>query len=355
MLSLLGLLALQAVAQEPTALEIVTRSVQADRNNLRKAKDYSYIERHEQRRIGGVESRTYDVVILDGSPYRRLIARDDKPLTEKEARKVSEDLDRTRRKRLQESDADRRRRLAREEKQSQQSRLFLAEIPSAFELKLRGVEAVSGVPAWVIDAQPRPGFQSKVKNSEMLKKFRGRLWIEQRTYQWVKVEAESLDRIWLGLVLARLDKGATLGFEQTLVNGELWLPKRMSARANARLGLIKKLSVLPCAVHDAGVSRAPATECSLEPQLPRISPGRIKTMGVTLNRATAASEPKGWSADERTHLSEWDSVPKLTIPCGIIDGAAYDLSSATPESSPRRTSLVEHQGGVSSPGRATAQ
>lgn len=243
MRSILVLLVLQAGAQEPTAQEIVVRSVQADRNNLRRAKDYTYVERHEQRRTGVVESRTYDVMILDGSPYRRLIARNDKPLSEMEARKVAEGFEKTRSKRLRESEDDRRRRLERDEKQLQESRRFLAEIPSAFELTLRGVEPVSGVPAWVIDAQPRPGFKSRVKDTEMLKKFRGRLWIEQRTYQWVKVDAETIDAIRLGLFLVRLDRGAKLGFEQMFVNGELWLPKRISAQADGRLALLKKLAV----------------------------------------------------------------------------------------------------------------
>jgi hypothetical protein len=237
------LCAVCAAAQTPAAIEIVTRSVEVDQDNFRKAKDYTYIERNEQRRKGAVESRTYDVLILDGRPYRRLIARGDRPLSEKEARKVAADFDTARRKRREESAAERQRRQERYEKERQESRRFLAEIPAAFDLTLLGVEQVSGVPAWVIDASPRPAFRSRVKNAEMLKKFRGRLWIEQSTYQWVKVEAETVAPIRFGLILAKLDQGARLSFEQTLVNGEIWLPLHIAVRAGARLALLKKLEL----------------------------------------------------------------------------------------------------------------
>jgi hypothetical protein len=237
-------LAPPASAQEITAREIVARSAEADRGNLLKAKDYTYTERRERRRAGIVESKTYDVTILDGTPYRRLIARNDKPLSEVEALKVSAEFEKERRTRLRESAADRRRRLEREEKQNRESRRFIAEIPSAFELTLRGEDQVSGVSAWVIDAEPRSNYvPQRNADSDMLRKFRGRLWIEKRTYQWVKVEAETIGSIRRGLVLLRLDPGTKLTFEQTFVNGELWLPKRISAKANGRIALFKKLAV----------------------------------------------------------------------------------------------------------------
>jgi hypothetical protein len=87
----------------------------------------------------GVESSTCDVMILEVSPYRRLVARNNQPLSEKEARKVAADFEKTRRKRRLESEEDRRRRLEREERQLQESRRFLAEIPAAFETSSRSI------------------------------------------------------------------------------------------------------------------------------------------------------------------------------------------------------------------------
>jgi hypothetical protein len=55
----------------------------------------------------------------------------------------------------------------------------------------------------------------------------------------VKVEAEVIDTVSFGLVLARLGKGTTLTFAQSRVNDEVWLPSAATTRINARLALVK--------------------------------------------------------------------------------------------------------------------
>jgi hypothetical protein len=68
------------------------------------------------------------------------------------------------------------------------------------------------------------------------------MWIDKATYQWARVEAETTDTISWGLFLARLSPGAKMTFEQTEVNSELWLPKRLLLTGSGRIGLIKRLS-----------------------------------------------------------------------------------------------------------------
>jgi len=68
------------------------------------------------------------------------------------------------------------------------------------------------------------------------------MWIDKATYQWVRVEAENTDTISWGLFLARLNAGAKMVFEQTQVNSELWLPKRLLLTGSGRLGLLKRLA-----------------------------------------------------------------------------------------------------------------
>ena len=68
------------------------------------------------------------------------------------------------------------------------------------------------------------------------------MWIDKATYQWTRVEAETTDTISWGLFLARLNSGAKMIFEQTAVNSELWLPKRLLLTGSGRVGLIKRLS-----------------------------------------------------------------------------------------------------------------
>jgi hypothetical protein len=55
----------------------------------------------------------------------------------------------------------------------------------------------------------------------------------------VRVDAETIDTITFGGFLARINKGTRIHVEYTYVNGEVWLPKRETFTASARLLLLK--------------------------------------------------------------------------------------------------------------------
>jgi len=234
-------------AQTPDPLEIVRRSVEQDRLNFRRANDYSYVQHTEQReldeqgRVRKVESRTFDVIVIDGEPYQKLIARNGKPLGEAEARKEQEKLDRELARRRNEDPARRSRRRSEEERRRMEGREFAREIPEAFRFRLAGEERLEGRPVWIIDAEPKPGYRGKAKRADLLSKFRGRLRIDQQDYQWVRVEAETIAPVRFGWVLARLDPGAKMVFEQRRVHDEVWLPSRAHIQLSARLALVRKL------------------------------------------------------------------------------------------------------------------
>jgi hypothetical protein len=248
MLAVLVLLLPAASAQQPKAVEIIQQSIDLDQRNWERARDYTFVQQVEQRildhdgSVKSVQSETLDVLILDGTPYERAIAKNGKPLSDKDARKASEAFDRERRKRVEETQTRRRNRLAEEQKRREKNRAFAQEIPRAYDFQLVGEEVFEGQRVWVIDATPRPGFQSKVPRADLLPKFRGRLWIDQKEYQWVKVEAETVAPVSFGWVFARLDQGAKLSFRQGRVNSEVWLPTRITMRLSARLALVKKIS-----------------------------------------------------------------------------------------------------------------
>jgi hypothetical protein len=79
-------LAAVAAAQTPDVNEIVRRSIQASDENWRIARNYTFLQRTEERqmdsagRVKSKEVKTYDVTLLEGSPYLRLVERDDRPL-----------------------------------------------------------------------------------------------------------------------------------------------------------------------------------------------------------------------------------------------------------------------------------
>jgi hypothetical protein len=236
-----------AVAFAQDAREIVLRSIKLDSTNDRLARNYTFIERNETREVdaqGRLKRRrvlTYDITLLEGSPYRRLIARDDRPLPAAEEKKEQQKLRRSIEERRRETPARRSRRLADWEKKRRENREHLLEIPEAFNLRIAGEERVDGKEAWVIDATPRSGFRPRTRVARFYPKLKGRLWIGKEDSVWIKAEAEALDDISIGLFLARFQKGAHMTFQQARVNDEVWLPKRVQISIAARVMLLKSL------------------------------------------------------------------------------------------------------------------
>ncbi|HUB02911.1 MAG TPA: hypothetical protein VL983_09505, partial [Terriglobales bacterium] len=213
--------------------------------NEKRLRDYTYIEREEQHKLDGkgevkkVQTRTSEVLEVYGEPVERLIAKDDKPLPEEEAKKEDEKIQKIIDKRKNESEGERRKRVEKEEKERAEDRKFVLEIADAFNFHLVGSEEMNGRDTWVIDCEPRADYQPRERETRILSKFKGRLWIDKQEGQWVKFDITAIDTVSVGWFLVRLHKGARIVAEQVKINDEVWLPKHVSARVDARLALVK--------------------------------------------------------------------------------------------------------------------
>ena len=220
-----------------------------DIENDKMLRDYTYIERDEEHRLDGkgqvksTEVKTYEVMELYGEQAQRLIEKNDKALTSKDAAKEEEKIQKIIDKRRNESADDRRKREQKEEKEREEGRQFVHEIADAYNFQLVGSESVGGREAWVIDAEPRPGYEPHMKDAKFLPKFRGRVWIDKEEDQWSKLNIECIDTVSLGLFLARIHKGSRIVIEQTHVNDEVWLPKHVAVKVDVRLALLKNFNV----------------------------------------------------------------------------------------------------------------
>ncbi len=229
------------------AREIVRHAVELDRANDQIARQYTYLQRQDTRTLdgsGGVKNRsvvTYDVTLLEGSPYRRLVARNDQPLPPEEEKKEQEKLRRSIEERSHETPEERKRRLDEVEARRNRMREELREIPDAFDFTLAGEDRLDGTEVWMIDASPHPGYKAKAQMARFVGKVKGRFWIAKQDYHWVKAEIETLEPISVAGFILRLAKGSRVELEQTRVNGEVWLPKSIVVRASARLLLVKSL------------------------------------------------------------------------------------------------------------------
>jgi hypothetical protein len=223
-------------------IRVVTENYRA---NYKKERDYTYIDREVENKLegaGGIkstESKTFEIMELYGEQVQRLIAKDDKPLSKKDAAKEEERIEKLTSKRKNESEEDRAKRHAEEEKQREKNREFVREVADAYDFHLAGSETLNGRDNWVIAGEPRPGFQAHLKDAQMLSKFHGRIWIDKNELQLARMDVEAIDTVSFGWVLARIHKGTRLVFEQTRVNGEVWLPQHISFKFDARVALFK--------------------------------------------------------------------------------------------------------------------
>jgi len=225
--------------------KLLLRAEEKDLENDKRQRDYTYIEREETHKLdshGGVkktESRTSEILEIDGEPVERLTAKDDKPLSAGEAKKEDEKIQKIIDKRKNESDEDRRKRLEKEEKAREEDRKFVLEIADAFNFRLIGSEVIDGRDTWVLEGEPRPGYEPKQRGAKMLRKFTGRVWIDKAEAQWVKLDITATDTLSVGFVLARIHRGTRVLVELAKVNDEVWLPKYVQLHLDARIALFK--------------------------------------------------------------------------------------------------------------------
>ena len=220
-----------------------------DIENDKRLRDYTYIERDEEHKLDGkgrlksTEVKTYEVMELYSEQVQRLTEKDDKPLDSKGAAKEEEKIQKILDKRKNESEDARKKREQKEEKERAEGRQFVHEVADAYNFHLTGTESLGGRDAWVIDADPRPGYEPHMKDAKFLPKFRFRAWIDKTDAQWAKLDIECIDTVSVGLFLARIHKGSRIVIEQTRVNDEVWLPQHVAVKVDARLALLKEYNV----------------------------------------------------------------------------------------------------------------
>jgi hypothetical protein len=240
---------LPALLAAQDAREIVRRSVELDRKNLQAAVNYAYRERQEQRELDGkgkttsVKINAWDVTYPDGTRYRRLVARNDQPLSAKDQKQEEESLRKSIEDRRRETPEQRQRRIGEWEARRDKQREPLQEVPDAFDFQLVGEEPLNGGYAYVIDATPKPGYKPKLSSAAILPHVKARFWIDKTDYQWIKASVETLSTISFAGFLVRLAPGSVVNLEQVRINDEVWLPKSIEVRIAARVALIKTVRV----------------------------------------------------------------------------------------------------------------
>jgi hypothetical protein len=242
LLAIAGRLA-AAQEQTPDPQEILRQSLSHWRRNLDAVRNYTFEERSVEQQLekdGDVkktEIETHQISIIYGEPYEKLIARNDQPLSEKDQKEEEEKLNKFFEKQKKMSDEERQHNRQKERDKFQ--REIADELPLMLDWRLIGEQEFNGQPVWVLSGTPKRDYHPNSRAGKLLSKVSGKVWITKGDYQWVKAEADLADDFSVGLFLFKLHKGTHLEFEQTRVNNEVWLPKRVFVQGSGRIALVK--------------------------------------------------------------------------------------------------------------------
>jgi hypothetical protein len=218
----------------PDVQEIVRRSVEQNQRDWKLAPEYTFTERDVvTNKQDKVTRRTYKVWMIDGSPYNQLIEENGQELAptqaDAERKKLEEEIAR----RKHESPSARNRRIAAYQRDREQEHTLLREMVSAFDFSLIGQEQLNGHNCYVLDAVPRPGYQPTSNETKVLTGMRGKMWIDTREYQWVKVRASVFRSVPIALFLADVRPGTEFMLEQVPVDQGIWLPSHFVTKVRA--------------------------------------------------------------------------------------------------------------------------
>jgi len=220
---------------EPRAfLDEVRKNLRSDETLL---EQYTFTEKRTEKRLDSngsvkkIKSETYEVYpsAEPGEMYRRLVARDDVPVSAKELaaedQKQQQRTELSEKKRAREDEAARALRRQKEAEEERQERAVVDEVFRMDDIRVEGRETLNGRPTIVISFQPRPGYRPVTAGGKVIQKLAGKAWVDEEDRQLARVEARLIDSLGVGPArLARLQKGAVSYFYRRKVNDEIWLP-----------------------------------------------------------------------------------------------------------------------------------
>jgi len=132
---------------------------------------------------------------------------------------------------------------AKEDREREQRRRELTEniddIDRVFDVRMVGREPIEGNDTILLTLTPRRDAKPRTRAGGIMRNFNVRAWISESDYELVRLDAEAIDTVSIGLgLLARVHRGSQLSFQRRKVNGESWLPARADYFFSARVGLV---------------------------------------------------------------------------------------------------------------------
>lgn len=189
----------------------------------------------------------YTFFYLDGEEISTLVKKDGKPLSETEEKKETEEA----RKRVEVIQNRQAKKDAKAEKAKEEGKDEKNGDDPGIEIFLRTSQFVNprrerfrGQDVLVFDFEGNPEYKPKNLAERIVQKLAGVVWIDEKAHDVARLEAYFAgDAKIAGGLLATIQKGTSVVYEQAFLNDEVWLPTYMEAHGGARVLLVKGFHV----------------------------------------------------------------------------------------------------------------
>lgn len=219
-------------APDPVAL--VRRAAQ----NELKSSNGNHPYRYQLHKVDENKITTKEIVETKDGDVARLIAIDDKPLTDDAQRTEVDRLNNlAAHPELQEH------RHKKEKEDSDRANEMIRLLPDAFLYKYEGMVDGPNGPCYRLSFQPNPNFDPPDREAQVYHGMAGELWIDKQQERMVKLDAHLIADVDFGWgILGRLYKGGSILVEQADVGDHHWETTHMKLRLTGKALLIKNLN-----------------------------------------------------------------------------------------------------------------
>ncbi|HEX5431976.1 MAG TPA: hypothetical protein VFW83_08425 [Bryobacteraceae bacterium] len=210
---------------------IIQRSTEAFEADWKAAPNYDCYERE----LENGSTKTYHVTMLYGSPYKELVNINGKPLSKSAQNRQKQKLNREAARRRGESPKAHAKRIGAYQKDRARDHRLIQQLTKAFDFKLSGTPELNGHSVYYLEATPKPDYQPPTRDTQVLTGMQGKMWIDRKTFQWVKVEAKVIHPVSIEGFLAQVEPGTRFELERAPVPGGVWENTHFSMRATAKI------------------------------------------------------------------------------------------------------------------------
>ncbi len=241
----LGLLACPLSAQQPSGAPLpeirqLLEQVREHQRQLDKVKEnYTYTSAQTLQdmdangQVKKTETSEYEVFFVNSHSVARMVKKEGKPLDEHQQAKETERVTR---------EAEKAGNTPPDQPLEGQEQVSITKTLELMDIRNPRRELYRGRPTIVFDFVGRKDAKTHGIIEDASKKLEGTLWVDETDRQVAHMDVRFIDnfRVAGGLV-ATIEKGSNFHFDQSLVNGELWMPTGAEASMEARVLLVKGL------------------------------------------------------------------------------------------------------------------